>query len=90
MILSVLLGAQEQSQSFKTSVISIPPKNMSMGYFVDVPRPTGAIMLTGIAFQMYNAETNMPYPIEDVYNHHIFFARILELYGLYYFGWYWS
>jgi len=44
---------------------------MSMGFFKNIPRPGGDVIITSLSFQVYNAATNTTIEIEDVYNHHL-------------------
>jgi len=78
-VLLLQLVAAQQTQSYKTGVVTLIPKNMTSGYFVNVQRPAGELMITEVSFQVYDADTNMPIPIEDVYNHHV---GLLEVYAV--------
>jgi len=66
-----------QTDSYVTESTTIAPGNMSMGYFQNIPRPGGDIIITGLSFQVFNAATNISVEIEDVYNHHLGVVAIL-------------
>jgi len=78
-LLSVLIAAvySQQTDSYVTESTTIAPGNMSMGYFQNIPRPGGDIIITGLSFQIFNAATNITVSIEDVYNHHLGLFAIL-------------
>jgi len=72
-LLSIILASvcAQQTDSYLTETVTIAPGNMSMGLFQNIPRPGGAVIITEVSFQVFNAATNTTLNIEDVYNHHI-------------------